>query len=332
MAWPAEIAAATGASAPGQRRFQPAKPISASRRGRAALSITARVGEVTGLTSKVTNASLTLNSGETRFALRAAAAIGAGSAGFDLVYDPAGRIGSATLTATASRVSFQDLSALLGIDLGLKDSVGDIDLRLRGGGRSSRDALNVASGTIDFSAAKGVWPQDGVVGWPAETQRLLGSGDGGVPFNCIAGRFDVSRGVASLLRLVVDTPRTTMVGGGYMSLRSEGWEFILAPEARDPQGVPLATPLRLKGGTGQQTTGALDPGLAKLLVGAGAVPSLVGSLNQISRQTQANACATMAPRVDAMRPGLRAQLPVPPDPRARRGAAQAQNPPKRPQQ
>jgi uncharacterized protein involved in outer membrane biogenesis len=322
-------AASNGAGPPVQRRFLPAMPFSARWLGRSTLSLTARAGEVTGLSSKVTNASLTLNSGETRFALRAAAAIGAGSAGFDLVYDPAGRIGSATLTATASRVSLQDLSALLGIDLGLKDAVGDIDLRLRGGGRSSRDALNVASGTIEFSAAKGVWPQDGVAGWPAETQRLLGSGDGGVPFTCIAGRFDVSRGVASLLRLVVDTPRATMVGGGYLSLRSEGWEFILAPEARDQQGVPLAVPLRLKGGTGQQTTGALDPGLAKLLVGGGAVPSLVGSINQVSRQTQANACATMAPRVDAMRPGLRAQLPVPPDPRARRGGAQAQNPPKR---
>src|SRR5262249_42972760 len=176
----ASPAAANGASSPVQRRFLPAMPFSASWLGRSALSITARVGEVTGLTSKVTNASLTLNSGETPFARRAAAATGAGSAGFDLVYAPAGRIGSATLTATASRVSFQDLSALLGIDLGLKDSVGDIDLRLRGGGRSSRDALNAASGTIEISAGKGVWPADGVAGWPGETQRLLGAGEGGV--------------------------------------------------------------------------------------------------------------------------------------------------------
>ena len=193
--------------------------------------------------------------------MRAAASIGAGSAGFDLVYDPAGRIGLATLTATASRVSFEDLSALLGINLGLKDAVGDIDLRLRGGGRGSREALNVASGTIEIAAAKGVWPKDGVAGWPAETQRLLGAGDGGVPFNCIAGRFEVSGGVANLRRLVLDTPRATMVGGGFVHLRSETWEFILAPEARDAQGVPLASTLRLKGGTGQQTSGAIEPGL-----------------------------------------------------------------------
>jgi hypothetical protein len=323
---PAPAAATLGSSTPVQRRFLPAMPFSASWLGRSTLAVTARIGEVSGLSSKVTNGSVSLNSSERRFALRAAASIGAGSAGFDLVYDPAGRIGQATLSATASHVSFEDLSALLGIDLGLKDAVGDIDLRLRGGGRSSRDALNVASGTIEISAGKGVWPHDGVAGWPAETQRLLGGGEGGVPFNCIAGRFEVSGGVANLRRLVVDTPRTTMVGGGFVHLRSETWEFILAPEARDSQGVALASPLRLKGGTGQPTSGALEPGLAKLLIGAGTVPSLVGTLTTISRQTQANPCAIMAPRVDGIRPGLRAQLPVPSADLRSRRSGQAQTP------
>jgi uncharacterized protein involved in outer membrane biogenesis len=326
------LRASPAATTPVQRRFLPAVPFSATWLGRSTLAVTARIGEVTGLSSKVTNGSVTVNSGESRFALRAAASIGAGSAGFDLVYDPAGRIGQAMLTATASRVSFQDLSALLGVDLGLKDAVGDIELRLRGGGRSTRDALNVASGMIEVSAGKGVWPPDGMAGWPAETQGLLGGGAGGVPFNCIAGRFEVSAGVANLRRLVVDTPRTTMVGGGFVHLRSETWEFILAPEARDAQGAALASPLRLKGGTGHQTSGALEPALAKLLIGGGAVPSLAGTLTQISRQTAANACATMAPRVDGLRPGLRGQLPVPSaDLRnARPAPAQAQTPKRTP--
>ena len=74
--------------------------------------------------------------------LPGAASVGSGSAGFDLVYDPTGRVGQATLTATASKVSMADLGALLGLDLGLKDAVGDLDLRLRGGGRNAGDALN----------------------------------------------------------------------------------------------------------------------------------------------------------------------------------------------
>ena len=109
----------------------------------------------------------------------------------------------------------------------------------------------------------------------------------------------------------------TLVGGGYVQLRSEGWEFILAPEARDTQNAALASPLRLKGGSGRTTAAALDPGLTRLIVPAGAVPSLVAQVTQASRQSGVNPCSVAAPRVEGLRPGLRAQLPVPPVERAR---------------
>jgi AsmA family protein len=320
--------AAASAPTPAQPRLVPTVPFSASWLGRSTLSVTARLGEIVGLGSKVQNASITLISSDTRFAFRAAATVGSGSAGFDLAYDPTGRAGQATLTASASRVPLGDLSSLLGLDLGLRDAVADIDLRLRGGGRTTRDALNSASGSVDITVAKGTWPRDPLASWPAETQRLLGGGEGGVPFNCIAGRFDVSGGVASLRRLVVDTPRAILVGGGYVQLRSEGWEFILAPEARDNQNAALASPLRLKGGSGRATAGALEPTLARLIVPGGSVPSLAAQINLASRQAGANACAVVAPRVEALRPGLRAQLPVPSaaDLRQRAARPQAQSP------
>jgi uncharacterized protein involved in outer membrane biogenesis len=303
-------------------------PFAATWLGRSALSVTARLGEIVGLGSKVQNASITLTSSETRFAFRAAATVGSGSAGFDLAYDPTGRFGQATLTASANRVPLGDLSSLLGLDLGLRDAVADMDLRLRGSGRTTRDALNSASGSIDIAVAKGAWPRDPLASWPAETQRLLGGATDGVPFNCIAGRFDVSGGVASLRRLVVDTPRAVLVGGGYVQLRTEGWEFILAPEARDNQNVALASPLRLKGGSGRPTTGALEPALARLIVPGATVPSLAAQINLASRQAGANACAVVAPRVEALRPGLRAQLPVPvaADARQRSARPQSQSP------
>ncbi len=309
-------------------RFFPTAPFSASWLGRSELSLSARVGDMTGLASKVQNVSINLNSGEKRFTFRGAASVGSGSAGFDLVYDPAGRFGLTTLTGTASHVSFQDLAALFGLDLGLKDAVGDIDLRLRGGGRAAHDALNVANGTIEVSAAKGSWPRDSLSGWPVETQRLLGGSDSDVPFNCLAGSFEVKGGVANLRRVVVDTPRAVLIGGGYVSLRNESWDFILAPEARDQQGVALASPLRIKGGTGRQTAGALDPGLVKLLVGGGPVPSLTGTLAQIARQPNVNACSVLATRLDALRPGLRAQLPAPTT--EQRDRPNRQHPPARP--
>jgi uncharacterized protein involved in outer membrane biogenesis len=308
---PPAVAPPAAPTSPAQQRLVPAMPFSASWLGRSALSVTVRLGEVVGLGAKMQNASVTLSSGETRFTFRAAGSVGGGSAGVDLVYDPAGRLGQTTLTASANRVSLGELSSLLGLDLGLRDAVADIDLRLRGGGRTTRDALNSANGSVDIAIAKGVWPRDQLVNWPPETQRLLGGTDSGVPFNCIAGRFDVSGGVANLRRIVVDTPRAVLIGGGFVHMRTEGWEFIVAPEARDAQGAALASPMRIKGGAGRPTASALDPNLSKLLVGGGPIPSLVAQLAQGARQAGANACAVLAPRLEALRPGLRAQLPVP---------------------
>jgi uncharacterized protein involved in outer membrane biogenesis len=317
---PASPASSAAPASPAPPRLVPTLPFAASWLGRSAVSVTVRLGEVVGLGAKIQNGSANLVSNDQRFAFRAAATVGGGSAGFDLVYDPTGRVGQATLTASANRVSLGELSGVLGLDLGLRDAIGDIDLRLRGGGRTTRDVLNSASGAIDIAITKGLWPRDQIASWPAETQRLLGGGDSGVPFNCIAGRFDVSGGVASLRRLVVDTPRATMVGGGYVHLRTEGWEFILAPEARDAQNAILASPLRLKGGSGRPTAAALEPTLARSIIGAGVVPSLVSQVNQAARQTGVksgvnpgvNPCAAVAPRVEGLRPGLRAQMPVPP--------------------
>jgi len=315
---------------PAPRRFLPTAQLQASWLGRETVSVTARVGEMTGLSAKITNGSVTLSSTEKRFAFRGAASVGSGSVSFDLVFDPTGRAGQTTLTATASKVSMADLGALLGLDLGLKDAVGDLDLRLRGGGRSAGGALNSASGVIEFGVGKGVWPADGLAGWPAESLRLLNASDNGAGFNCLAGRFEVSGGVANLRRLVFDTPRATWIGGGYVSLRNEGWEFIVVPEARDGPGAQLASPLRIKGGTGRPAVGAPEPGLGKLLIGGGVVPSLTGTLNQSARQPNANACAVMAPRVDGMRPGLRAQLPTPTGDRERPNRrAQGQTPAQR---
>lgn len=307
---PAEALSATATAPPQQPRLVPSMPFSATWLGRSALSANVQFGEVVGLGSKVQSGSIALNASETRFAFRAAATIGGGSAALDLAYDPAGRFGQTTLTGSANRVPLADLSSLLGLNLGLRDGMADIDLRLRGSGRTTRDALNSSSGSFDIGVTKGSWPRDQLANWPAETHRLLAGSDA-IPFNCIAGRFDVTGGVAFLRRLVIDTPRATMVGGGYVQLRSEAWEFMLAPEARDQQNAALASPLRLKGGSGRDTASSLDPNLARLIVPAGTVPSLVAQIAQASRQTGVNPCTAVAPRVEALRPGLRAQLPVP---------------------
>ena len=87
----APAAAPVPATPPPQRRVLPSTPFQASWLGRSTLSVTARVGELTGPSAKITNGSVTLASSEKRFTFRGAASVGNGSASFDLVYDPAGR-------------------------------------------------------------------------------------------------------------------------------------------------------------------------------------------------------------------------------------------------
>ena len=189
-------AAPASAASPAQPRLVPTVPFSASWLGRSTLSVTARLGEVVGLgqqgAERLDHAHLERNAlclprrrlrrqriGGLRSRLRSDRAHRAGDT--DGVGQPRAVGGSLVLAGLRPRP---------------EDAVADIDLRLRGGGRTTRDALNVASGSIDIAVAKGTWPRDALAGWPAETQRLLGGSDSGVPFNCIAGRFDVSGGVA----------------------------------------------------------------------------------------------------------------------------------------
>jgi hypothetical protein len=321
----APATAAEGTS-PAQPRLVPSMPFAARWLGRPTLSLSAQFGEVLGLgSSKMQNGSLSLTSSESRFAFRANATIGGGSAAVDLAYDAAGRAGQATLTASANRVPLGDIGALLGFDWGAGGALTDIDLRLRGGGRSTRDALNGASGSLDVSIAKGTWPRDQLGSWPAEAQRLLAPADP-VALNCVAGHFDVTGGVAFLRRLVVDTPRAALVGGGYVQMRSEGWELLLAPEARDSQNAALASPVRLKGSSSHMTASAQDPAVARLLMPAGTVLSIAAQLNQAARQAGVNPCAIVAPRIEGLRPGLRAQLPLPPTDQRRQPRAQQHSP------
>lgn len=296
---------------PVQPRLVPSLPFAVKWLGRSTVSVSAQFGEVAGLGSKVQSASLSLTSSDTRFAFRGSATIAGGSASIDVGYDATGRLGQATLTATTSKVPLDDIGALLGFDWGVRDGLADLELKLRGSGRTTRDALNGASGAFDLTVARGSWPRDKLASWPADTQRLLAAVDP-VPFNCLAGHFDVTGGIAFLRRLIVDSPRATFVGGGYVQLRSEAWEFLFAPESRDAQNAALAVPVRLKGAAGKTAASALDPAVARLLVGAGSVPSLAAQINQAGRAAGANACAAVLPRVDGLRPGLRAQLPVPP--------------------
>ena len=66
--------------------------------------------------------------------------------------------------------------------------------------------------------------------------------------------------------------------------------------------------------------------MANLIIPGGTVPSLVAQITQASRQAGVNPCAAVAPRVEGLRPGLRAQMPVPPAAELRQRPSRAQTP------
>ena len=252
-------------------------PFTASWLGRNTLSVTARVGELSGLSSKIANGSMTLSSerealylprrrldrqrlGELRPRLRS---------GRPPRHDDADRQREPRADERSRRAA------------GLRSRAEGCRRRhrsqaarrrpQRGGGAERRQRHD------RVAVGKGTWPADGLAGWPGEPVRLLNANEGGAAFNCLAGRFEVSAGVANLRRLVVDTPRATWIGGGYLRCATRAGSSSSRPRRAMPMACRWLRRLRLKGGTGRATSGALDPGLAKLLIGGGPVPSLTGS-------------------------------------------------------
>ena len=80
----------------------------------------------------------------------------------------------------------------------------------KGGVGKSSCTVNLATALAARGFTVGVLDADI---WGFSVPRLLGMSDAGAAFNCLAGRFEVSAGVANLRRLVFDTPRATWIGG-----------------------------------------------------------------------------------------------------------------------
>ena len=137
----------TPGTPPPQRRFLPTTPLQASWLGRDTISVTVRVGELTGLSGKISNGSLTCPRRRSASAFRGAASVGGGSAGFDLVYDPHGPGRPDDAHGHGEQgVDGDDLGALLGLDLGLRMRSAISTCACAAAAAPRGDALNSASG------------------------------------------------------------------------------------------------------------------------------------------------------------------------------------------
>lgn len=305
------------------QRVIPADPYPMDMIRRWNASVSVKVAELGGMSVKVQDLSIALGLGNGKLTLRPAATIGGGQASFDLQIDVAPNNPVTTINASASRVPLNEILTLLGFGTGFTDLAADIDLRLRGTGRSLRDALGVATGSVDFAASSGVMAPNALPVFPAQWTKMLAFGerDSG-RINCFGGRVDVTNGIVNMRRFAFDSPRFTAVGGGYLHLRNEQIEIVLWPEPRETSLMQIAVPLRIKGNLAR-VSGEIDLGANKLPPGVpqpARVPSLTAAIAASGRAPAGaaagvappNACARVAAQIEGLRPLMRLQLPQPP--------------------
>lgn len=296
-------------------------PIEAIKRWNGSVSL--RVAEVGGAAVKVKDLSVSLALNDGTLTLRPTATIGSGQLGVEAQIDASGAEPVLTLGATASKVPLEDMMLLLGISAGVKGAAIDMELKLRGSGRSLRESLWLAAGNLDFVIGSAQITRDVAHLLTPEWIRMLGLGDRPATLNCAAGKVefggrpDGERGAANIRKLVLDAPRFTAIGGGYIHLRNEQLGLLLWPEPRDLTLMGTAVPLRLKGSLAQamaESDAAAAPSAGGVVPGT-TVASLTAAITIAGRAAGAgspNACSIVLGRLDSLRPNLRAQLPPPP--------------------
>lgn len=136
--------------------------------------------------------------------------------------------------------------------MGLQDvlTVGRVDIALdvNGPGTSLRDLMAGLNGTASFATGSGSVRNSFARLLLSNLFGLLTpGGQDGASISCIAGRFDIRKGIATTRGTVVDTPSAIVVGAGNIDLRNERIDMRVDPKSRDVSLAALAVPIRVNG-------------------------------------------------------------------------------------
>ncbi len=281
-------------------------------------SLALRVNQVVGAAVEMQAASLNVTVNDGKLAVRPVATIGSGQIGLEAQIDASGSAPVLTLSATASKLPLDALFALLDISSGVKGGMVDLEMRLRGSGRSLRESLGLAVGNLDFVLGKAEITREAAHLFTAEWTRILGLKDKPAVLNCAAGRIEFGgrpegeRGAANIRKLVLDAPRFTAIGGGYIHMRNEQVGLLMWPEPRELALLTVALPLRWTGTLAQASAETDTSAIMKVPAGQ-RVASLTAAITAAGRAPGGlNPCASVLARLERLRPNLRAQLPKPP--------------------
>jgi AsmA family protein len=124
----------------------------------------------------------------------------------------------------------------------------DIALDVNGPGTSLRDLMAGLNGTASFATGSGSVRNSFARLLLSNLFGLLTpGGQDGASISCIAGRFDIRKGIATTRGTVVDTPSAIVVGAGNIDLRNERIDMRVDPKSRDVSLAALAVPIRVNG-------------------------------------------------------------------------------------
>lgn len=152
------------------------------------------------------------------------------------------------LQLKADGIESAPLLAMMGLENVLTVDRVDIALDVNGPGTSLRDLMGGLNGNASFATGSGEVRNSFARLLLANLFGLLTpDGQDGARISCIAGRFDIKKGIATTRGTVVDTPSAIVVGAGNIDLRNERIDMRVDPKSRDVSLAALAVPVRVTG-------------------------------------------------------------------------------------
>ena len=136
--------------------------------------------------------------------------------------------------------------------LALSDKIeGHLDgnIALSGRGRSVRDIVRDAQGTIRLSGGPGLLDEPYLDVWAAPFSSMVPifAKKQATHMNCMVADFVVSKGVVETRSLLLDTARISVVGTGSIDLRRNELDLLLKPASKEASLLTFATPVRITG-------------------------------------------------------------------------------------
>ncbi len=152
------------------------------------------------------------------------------------------------LKLKADGIESAPLLAMMGLQDVLTVGRVDIGLDVNGPGTSLRDLMAGLNGTAGFATGSGEVRNSFARLLLASLFGLLTpGGQDAARISCIAGRFDIRKGIATTRGTVVDTPGAIVVGAGNIDLRNERIDLRVDPKSRNLSLSALAVPVRVTG-------------------------------------------------------------------------------------